>query len=1028
LRKALLISILLVQSILCQVLVAQNPQASRYGIYTEYLKGYSLQSSNDISSNIFKIKNNTDKERVFTVQTLTPMRWSVMGNAARTITVAAKDSAFIPVRVYPQEELKGGDIIRINTSLYSEGIHISTGQWIIETEILHDWSAKIVKDETHLLYGSDSTSVQIHFENKGNIDEEFNISYTPSRLLELSHKQNEDVFILKTGRDTTLNVDVRIVEEQENAARLYEQSKRSFDKYSLKVKATVSGQRSRLWQRSATFTKAKTVHKANQQNRNVMPLTIDFQTYDILSENPYASLGLYGMKYFSEDRYLTYDFQFLGATGNYSTLESNYQQLAYYSPRLQVQVGDVNNTDVAGIYMYGKGARVRTLLGKQHALSGIYTQNPKLLQNNNIRNYGLSYEFMTLKKRFDSRLYYQNQKSAVQMYDKDLLGLQMNIIPYLNHRIGLQFDYSRLQFNNTAAAAAPSGYNFIATYYGRFMRSLDLGANYQLSSEDFVSYAGAQNLKAYANLSLGDNHNLMSHYISRTYSPNIWSQGVLVSSGLHSDLEEAKLSYRFRQNRQSLSLYGQYNDYSIPNYDLLWYGGGIDYANALSLYSRFNTSLSFWRNDFNALEDDYTTIQLRVSFRQNNLRVSGMYYYGARYILDHIEYAESLEIPRSYFVNANYDFWTGKKKNILFNIASNFNYRTNIERFQVNLRPNLEYYIAEGFKLKAYASVVVLNQGERIYEVNNENIINPAYTTNRLEMGIGFTKDLGLPISRKENFDVKFIAFCDDNGNGVKDVNEEVIPNMLIVASELKETQDVDFSSFTGHLEIITDNNGEAALLNIEKGNYRVETHPLQKQKTWYTDRNVSIDVFEDKTVYLPQSKGGKIYGSIQLEIDDYSRFENQISLENIKVSASDSAGTTFSCLTDKNGTFILNAPMGRYKLSVNEDLFAGSFELADNDIEVVLDNIFSEKQQNFFVKEKERKVVITKFSDEELDVPEVDGEDLIVPEAEEDNLDIPEDDVEIDVPEADEEEPDMPEVVEEEEQSNTEVNNTSTE
>lgn len=965
-KLKIVINLLLLLGITCHLLSAQNSSNQRYGIYLDYINGYSLHVDDGISSNIIKVNNNTDKAREFVLSTMNPASWKVIGNRERRIKVAPRDSVFIPIRIIPLGEVRGGDIIKIKTSLYSEDMLVSTAQWIIETEMIHKWTAKIMKDDTHFFHNSDSTVVQVHFKNEGNVDETLNIDYYPSRLLELINTSKKESFQLKVGRDTTINVEVKIKQDTDNASQLYEKPKRSLNKYSLKVKAHSPGQTKSAWQRSATFTKAQSTYKENKMKWDHLPLTIDFQSYDILGENPYASLGLYGIKHFDGNRYLRYNFQFLGATGSHPTLEANYQHIAYYAPRLQIQLGDISNTHTGGISMQGKGAMIRKVLGRQHSISGIYTRHARLLEENKIRNYGFDYSFDASNKRLNTKVYVQRQSNVIQMYDKNLLGLQLRIVPLREQQFSFQADVSQTKFGYPTHTDSIEGYNLIASYNGRFFHRLDLGLNYQLSSPDFVSYAGAENKRAYFNIRIKDNQNLMSHYISRKYSPNIYSNGNLIYSGLRSDQEDIKLSYRFRKDHQAFSLYGQYNYYMVPNYDLNWYGGGVDYSNTLSLYSRINTSLSVWRNNFNMLDDEYTTIQFRLTLRQRNFRFSGLYYYGARYMVDHINYAENLETPRSYFVNANHEWWCGRKKNLLINTAANMSYRTNLDRLQVNVRPNVEYFVNHGFKIKGYASVVVFNQGEREFVVNNKNIINPEYSKGRFEMGLGFTKDIGLPMSRKNNFDLKFVAFCDDNGNGVKDRNEDVIPNMLIVATELTEANNINFSSFEGNLEVITNENGEAVLLNIDKGNYRIETHPLQRLKSWYNDRNFSTAVFEDKTIYLPQAKGGKIYGSIQLEVGNYSRFDNEISLENIKVSARDSSGFVYSCLTDKNGSFILNAPMGTYKISVNEELFSGALELAENNMIVSIDNNFSEKQQNFFVKEKERKIVITKFADEE--------------------------------------------------------------
>ncbi|MDA3854115.1 MAG: hypothetical protein PF444_07745, partial [Bacteroidales bacterium] len=676
----------------CATLSAQKADKQRYGIYMEYLKGYTSHIDDGISSNIIKINNNTDKVRQFAMNTQTPSGWRAMGSRERLISIAARDSAFIPVRVIPQAEIKGGDIIKIKTSLYNEGMLISTALWIMETEMLHKWSAKIMKDDTHFFHDSDSTTVQVYFNNEGNVDEELHLNYYPSRLLELVNVSNNENFTLKVGRDTTINLEVKIKPEIESPSKLYENPKRSLNKYNLKVKAQTSGRANSAWQRSATFSKAQSVYKENKMKRDHLPLTIDFQSYDILGENPYASLGLYGIKHFDANRYLSYNFQFLGAIGSYSTLEANYQNIAYYSPHMQIQLGDINNTHVGVISMQGKGAMVRAMIGKRHSISGIYTRNDRLLEESKTQNYGFDYAFNSANKRLRSKVYVQKQSSVSHMYDKGLLGMQLNIVPFKNQQISLQADVSQANFGYTPHTDSIDGYNFIGAYNGRFFKRLNLGFNYQMSSPDFVSYAGAENIKAYLNLSIKDNQGIMSHYINRKYSPNMYSNGNLIYSGLRSDQEEAKLSYRYRKKSESFSLYGQYNDYKVPNNKLVWYGGGVDYSNTLSLYSRINTSLSIWRNNFNMSEDTYTTIHFNLSFRQRNFRMSGLYYYGARYMTDHINYAESLEVPRSYFLNANYEYWGGKRKNILLNIASNVSYRTTLDRLQINFRPNVEYY------------------------------------------------------------------------------------------------------------------------------------------------------------------------------------------------------------------------------------------------------------------------------------------------------------------------------------------------
>ena len=938
-------------------------QEKKYGIFMHYVQGYTTYQDGELCSNIIKVNNNTDKDRAFTLRTIGPPDWRSLGMPERHFSIAAHDSIFVPIRVVPYNQVNGGKLVRFKSSLYNEGIMISAAEWIIEANIIHQWTARVMKNETHFLHDSDSSYVELQFENNGNVDEEIDLSYMHSKSLEVYKSPRN--FMLKRGKDTTLRVDVRIVKDKTlNAAEIYDAPKRSFEKYNLKFKAIALGSSNIPWQRSATFTKVNSKYKVNDLRWDNIPLTFDFQLYDMLSENPYASLGLYGIKHIDDEHYFTYNIQLLGAAGQTSQLSSNYQNINYYSPTFRASVGHVNDNRLNAMTMHGRGALLSKTFFDQHTITGLYTRSNDFWSSKALQSASLDYGFKAKDNKFSSNLYVQHKINPIQNLNRSLVGLQSDYRFMVHHRLSLQTDFSRMVFQLPAAPDSHNGFGMRAVYSGRFLSKLNVGANYQYTSKNFVYFAGSENLKTFANYRLKDDQMLMAHYIRRKYAPNMWRMGKLVSSGLRSQQQEGKLSYRFRIKKQSLSFYSQYSDVETDSYLYEKAGIGIDYLNTLSLKSRINSSFSMWRNDFNLNSiGAYNTMLLSLSYRQNNFRLAGHYYYGARYISEHMQYAETKIIPRSYYLNANYEFWTGKNKDVLINLSSNLNYRSAIDRFQFGLRPRLNYYVSPSLKLKAYMSILFFDQGDRYYSYSSGEILSPGYQEGNFEMGVGFTKDIGLPISKEQNFDVYFKAFRDDNGNGQCEGNEINVSNMLIVAHKLDELNALDFESYAEPLEVLTNKQGEAVLQNMEQGSYRIEVYPLEKTESWFSERTFSITVLEDRTVMLPQSKGGRIYGSIHLETDVYTRFEKGVSLENIKVSAEDSLGMVYSCLTDKNGSYVLYAPMGAYKLYVNEALFSGSFELTENNIPVSLNHIYTVVQKNFFVKEKERKIVIKKFS-----------------------------------------------------------------
>ncbi len=950
----------------------------KYGIYMNYAEGYTTYHAGELCSNMIKVFNNTDKNRTFSLRTVGHPDWRSLGKPNRVFQIPPRDSIFIPIRLLPSKEVNGGNLIRFKSSLYNEGVMITTAEWIIETETIHDLDAQVLKKETYFLHDSDSTFVMLKFENHGNVDEQIELNYHCSRSLEV-YNVNKKLISLPRGADTTIRVDVKIVQDVTmNAAEIFRKPKRSFDKYSLKIKAIAVGASMQTWQRSATFIKVRDSYNVNEMKWDNLPMTLDFQMYDMLSENPYASIGLYGVKRIDDERYATYNFQFLGAAGANTSLTSNYQNVAYYTPTLKVAVGDVSTNSRSALVMRGKGAVVSKILNTQHTVSGLYTRSNDFFSSDAVQNMSLGYGYKTKDEKMKSDIYIQNKNIPLNNSNKSIVGLQVSRAILENQNLSIQTDFSNAIYDLSSGNQKLNGYRFHGVYSGRFFTYLNTGLNYQLSSKDFASFGGGQNFKAYANYWLKNDRMLIGYYSNRKYSPNLWSNGILISSGLRSEQEEAKLSYRFRVKKQSFSLYGQYNENIVRGYDLNKIGVGIEYMNSFSLYSRFNTSFSMWQNDFSEnTEGTYNTMMLKLTYRQRNLRMSANYYYGARYMSEHLFYSETHEMPRSYYLSSNYEFWPGKDKSVLVNISSTLNYRSATDRFQLSFRPNFDYYISHSFKLKGYMSVLAFDQGDRYYNYNDSEILSPGFTQANFEMGIGFTKDFGIPISRKKNYDVKFVVFRDDDGNGRREGNELVIKNMLIIASKIEETNSLDFDSYTEPLEIMTNENGEAAFLNLPQGSYRIETYPLDKVESWFSNRNFSITVVEDRTILLAQAKGGRIYGNIYLKTANYSRFEKGVNLDNIKVTATDSTGMVYNCLTDNDGAYILNAPMGRYSLSVNAELFAGSFDLVENNIKVELNQMYSSVETNFFVKEKKRKIEIKTFGEKATDSNETENANL---------------------------------------------------
>jgi hypothetical protein len=72
--------------------------------------------------------------------------------------------------------------------------------------------------------------------------------------------------------------------------------------------------------------------------------------------------------------------------------------------------------------------------------------------------------------------------------------------------------------------------------------------------------------------------------------------------------------------------------------------------------------------------------------------------------------------------------------------------------------------------------------------------------------------------------------------------------------------------------------------------------------------------------------------------------------------------GNTISAVTDNRGNFKFYVPFGQYRLKFDEKILGDNFELAENDIDIVLTNGMESYYHTFFIMEKKRKVKNKKF------------------------------------------------------------------
>ncbi len=224
--------------------------------------------------------------------------------------------------------------------------------------------------------------------------------------------------------------------------------------------------------------------------------------------------------------------------------------------------------------------------------------------------------------------------------------------------------------------------------------------------------------------------------------------------------------------------------------------------------------------------------------------------------------------------------------------------------------------------------------------------------TSNFNLNFNLRKEFGIPIPylKSTTANTNFISFLDINGNGKKDKNEDAIQNVVIKID---------------NNEVLTDVNGKAAIDNLEKNKYKLETFSLEKINGWFPNVNDSISIEKNQTVYIPYVRGVKVYGDVILNRQKIAVADKQpVDLSRIKITATN--GKFYSTLTDRKGHFEFYLPYGDYVITMDKNILNDRFSITHNNIPLNLKSSQNGVYLSFYIVEKRRKVIFKNFTKKE--------------------------------------------------------------
>lgn len=948
-------------------------QASGIGIQSSFVRNNTSQQATEVASNVLKVANYTGKPLTFHLEFSLPAQWFLLGQKEDDIELPAGDSVFIPVRVIPNKLSEGGTNYIVTVILVSDkGLQFAAQNWYTEIRANSMWKAMLPVKQVYFTNNVDSSGYRIRLQNLGNATENIRITMLPDRRLLLLNTSTGQPQLLSfvvpmaVGADTTLVFGVQKITDKHasagkrDGASILADPKQSFP-IQVMAKGT-SGLNNQSWTGTVQFNRVGNRAQKNEFGHSAMPLTLEANVYDVLSDGTTMALDAYGSTDFGENRFLNYRLQSVFVTNflnEQSYLGTNHY-VGYFTDKMSIEGGEVNGWGRS--LLTGKGIKGSYTFGK-NTLGAMVVRTPYFFRQHDGQGYGVFHRLQLNKLTWSN--YYSLQNNSALDISTSLANTFVSWKINNHHQVSLGGGYSTEKWSPAnATGAVRNGLGYDVSYSGTFDR-LNFTASTMQGSENYSLARGVQMYSTRTSYSSSPRNSFAFSTQNYRQHPAYYVNGLLQHGNvIRSDRYE--LRWGISSPGSLLAIKPSYQEESNALVRVNTFGSGFEYSIRNSGPARISSTLFM---GYASLPDysipDFFLARASVLLRWQAFFFNVRYFYGPNQLSEQLRFTQHRINPQSVNANAQYDYWFGEGKYLL-STTSNLLYETFYKKFTFRLRPELFYYSKSGYRLSMYASFFSNSQGANpLLDDGQSRIPFEKLSSREMNMGFGVRKQIGVPIPGKKFCSVRVVVFKDRNGNGKQDSDEEGVDNILVTVRRKTPPTDRPDTLSIGRdqsEEFVTDLKGEIFYENILPGVYLMKATPLVSEGEWFDVNSIEVAVDKRQTIYLPLSRGVRLNGSVLVARDKYSDEEAKLDLSRIRVTALDSTGKAFSCLTDREGQFFLFLPMGVYTLAINDAALGNKFIFVQSKLTIDLTRPIDNYNVSFNVVEKKRKMEIKKF------------------------------------------------------------------
>ncbi|NVO03079.1 MAG: hypothetical protein HXX09_10315, partial [Bacteroidetes bacterium] len=926
----------------------------------------------ELISNVLVIRNNSTDSITFSIDYSFPAKWKTFNKGDKKYKIAPNDSIFIPVRIMHGELPKGSTKYMIGAFVFNnDGQQLGYSYFFAFTQKEIKWVLDVLPgNKIYFPNNADIVDFSAYLYNTGNENQEIQLSlvnkstfYVISDTAKKPIEKLSNTILLESGKDTTFNYKMKYIALERSLKMIDFESYNPFisensRKYSIYVNSAIPKRNEKVQfssNKKMDFIKLANVEKVNRFDHNVIPLDVDMNFYNVLADNPLMNLMLKGQTELPNESYLNYYSQLFFTKNflDFSLFENTPFYVGYFAKKYSVEIGNIG-------YYGSKGIKGSYQINPNQSVELHYAQSPSLFKTPERAVIGIRYDWR-FKKTYNLNLSYNHIEFGLEKVKSDMADAKFHFRLLKKHNISFSFGGNR-RYDYKIPDSSKVDFGFLAGFsYGSqfFDKKLSIHANIMFYSSNYQTYGiGYLNNNEKLIVSLNNEYKINKGWrVNMLNNLNRYAKNTILIGAGNQYFTNFNNQLLFSNNSPSRINYSPLAFYNIIQTDTFQvHSKGLGFNTSKYEIDGNQRYFSYLRVGYTQALNyvdtrNYFFAQFSMLAQIRTFTFQARYNYGNPIVNKYM--ATSInKYPQFLNLSSRYQH-IFRNPRFVAQPSVSFSY-SNITGSNINLNPELFYFTRSGWRFRLLFDYFIGFSNKQNYNLfyNNINTTNTSEntqtTTSNFNLSFGIKKEFGIPIPSKKVLynSTEFVAYLDVNGNKKMDKNEAPLENVVIKV---------------GEIEVITDNKGRAKIENIKVGDYSYMVFSLSDLKGWYPHKEDTISLLtKNNEVFIPFSRGVKIYGNIVMEREQYAAgAETPIDLSRIKVSMVD--GKVYGTLTNNEGYYEFFVPFGSYVLTLDENILGEKYMLLQNNFQIDVNDSIDNLFIPFHIVEKKRKLNIKK-------------------------------------------------------------------